>query len=119
MPKLLHIPLQQHIGAAANPVVQRRQQVAKGELHRPRPGRRLGADPCADLGRIVGLGLYPANHPSGLNVRTITLQPDGEDRWHPDIEGVADPFALAPRRSPSASPPPASSAWAGRPSRPR
>jgi Na+-translocating ferredoxin:NAD+ oxidoreductase subunit C len=47
-------------------------------------------------GRIAGLGLYPANHPSGLNVRTITLQPDGEDRWHPDIRGVDDPFALGP-----------------------
>jgi electron transport complex protein RnfC len=27
-------------------------------------------------------------------VRTVTLQPDGEDRWHPDIRGVSDPYVL-------------------------
>ena len=47
-------------------------------------------------GRIVGVGSYPAHHVSGLNVRTITLQPDGEDRWSDDIRGVEDPFALSP-----------------------
>ena len=34
--------------------------------------------------------------PPGSRRRTITLQPDGEDRWHPDIAGVSDPFALEP-----------------------
>ena len=96
MPGLLHIPLQQHIGAAANPVVQRRQQVLKGEVIAHAQGAVSAPIHAPTSGRIAGLGLYPANHPSGLNVRTITLQPDGEDRWHPEIEGVADPFALAP-----------------------
>jgi Na+-translocating ferredoxin:NAD+ oxidoreductase subunit C len=96
LPGLLHIPLQQHIGAAANPVVQRRQQVHKGEIIAMAQGAVSAPIHAPTSGRIAGLGLYPANHPSGLNVRTITLQPDGEDRWHPDIRGVDDPFALAP-----------------------
>jgi electron transport complex protein RnfC len=96
LPGLLHIPLQQHIGAAANPVVQRRQQVLKGEVIAHAQGAVSAPIHAPTSGRIAGLGLYPANHPSGLNVRTITLQPDGEDRWHPDISGVEDPFALAP-----------------------
>ncbi|WP_295884860.1 electron transport complex subunit RsxC [uncultured Thiohalocapsa sp.] len=96
LPGLLHIPLQQHIGAAANPVVQRRQQVRKGEVIAHAQGAVSAPIHAPTSGRIVGLGLYPANHPSGLNVRTITLQPDGEDRWHPDIRGVEDPFALEP-----------------------
>ncbi len=96
MPALLHIPLQQHIGAAANPVVQRRQQVLKGELIAHAQGAVSAPIHAPTSGRIAGLGLYPANHPSGLNLRTITLQPDGEDRWHPEIAGVDDPFALAP-----------------------
>jgi electron transport complex protein RnfC len=96
MPALLHIPLQQHIGAAANPVVQRRQHVLKGELIAHAQGTVSAPIHAPTSGSIAGLGLYPANHPSGLNVRTITLQPDGEDRWHPGIRGVDDPFALAP-----------------------
>jgi electron transport complex protein RnfC len=44
----------------------------------------------------MGIGSYPAHHASGLNVPTITIQPDGEDRWHPDLAGVPDPFALEP-----------------------
>ncbi|WP_462330422.1 electron transport complex subunit RsxC [Thiohalocapsa halophila] len=96
LPDLLHIPLQQHIGAAANPVVQRRQQVLKGEVIAHAQGAVSAPIHAPTSGSIAGLGLYPANHPSGLNVRTITLQPDGEDRWHPDIRGVDDPFALEP-----------------------
>jgi electron transport complex protein RnfC len=96
LPALLHIPLQQHIGAAANPAVQRRQAVLKGEVIAHAHGAVSAPIHAPTSGRIAGLGLYPANHPSGLNVRTITLQPDGEDRWHPDIRGVEDPFALAP-----------------------
>jgi electron transport complex protein RnfC len=96
LPALLHIPLQQHIGAPANPIVERRQRVLKGELIARAQGAVSAPIHAPTSGRIAGLGLYPANHPSGLSVRTITLQPDGEDRWHPDITGVADPFALAP-----------------------
>jgi len=96
MPKLLHIPLQQHIGAIANPLVQRRQYVAKGERIAQAQGAVSAPIHAPTSGRIVGLGLYPANHPSGLSVRTITLQPDGKDRWHKRIQGVADPFALEP-----------------------
>ncbi|NBC49343.1 MAG: RnfABCDGE type electron transport complex subunit C [Gammaproteobacteria bacterium] len=96
MPRLLHIPLQQHIGAIANPLVQRRQQVAKGERIAHGQGAVSAPIHAPTSGRIAGLGLYPANHPSGLSVRTITLQPDGEDRWHESIAGVPDPFALAP-----------------------
>ncbi|MCF7983139.1 MAG: electron transport complex subunit RsxC [Thiohalocapsa sp.] len=96
MPALLHIPLQQHIGAAANPVVQRREHVAKGQLIARAQGAVSAPIHAPTSGRIAGLGFYPANHPSGLSVRSITLQPDGEDRWHEDIHGVDNPFALTP-----------------------
>ncbi|MBK5967779.1 MULTISPECIES: electron transport complex subunit RsxC [Thiorhodovibrio] len=99
LPQLLHIPLQQHIGAAANPIVERRQQVAKGELIARAQGPVSAPIHAPTSGRIAGIGLYPANHPSGLSVRTISLQPDGEDRWaagSEELVGVADPFALEP-----------------------
>jgi electron transport complex protein RnfC len=96
MPALLHIPLQQHIGALATPAVRRGEQVAKGQLLAHSQGMISAPVHAPTSGRIVGIGSYPAHHASGLNVRTISLQPDGEDRWAEGIQGVPDPFALEP-----------------------
>jgi electron transport complex protein RnfC len=96
MPALLHIPLQQHIGAPAKPAVRRGQQVAKGELLALSQGAISAPVHAPTSGRVMGVGSYPAHHASGLSVRTVTLKPDGEDRWADDIQGVPDPFALEP-----------------------
>jgi Na+-translocating ferredoxin:NAD+ oxidoreductase subunit C len=96
VPPLLHIPLQQHIGALATPAVRRGQKVAKGQLLASSQGAISAPVHAPTSGRIVGIGSYPAHHASGLNVRTISLQPDGEDRWSDGIQGIDDPFALSP-----------------------
>lgn len=96
MPALLHIPLQQHIGAPAEPLVRRGQLVRKGQILARSQGMISAPVHAPTSGRIMGIGGYPAHHASGLLVRTITLQPDGYDEWDDDCEGVADPFALAP-----------------------
>ena len=97
LPALLHIPLQQHIGAPASPAVRRGQLVAKGDLLANGQGQISAPVHAPTSGRIMGVGSYPAHHASGLSVPTITLKPDGEDRWGDDIQGVSDPFALAPQ----------------------
>lgn len=96
MPKLLHIPLQQHIGAAAQPMVKRGDRVKKGQLLARSQGMISAPVHAPTSGRIMGVGGYPAHHASGLLVRTITLQPDGEDAWLDDLPAVDDPFALTP-----------------------
>ncbi|HSO83415.1 RnfABCDGE type electron transport complex subunit C, partial [Thiocapsa sp.] len=96
MPALLHIPLQQHIGAPAKPAVRRGQRVAKGELLAFSQGAISAPVHAPTSGRVMGVGSYPAHHASGLSVRTVTLMPDGEDRWSDEIQGVPDPFALSP-----------------------
>ena len=96
LPQLLHIPLQQHIGAPAEPLVRRGDVVRKGQLLARSQGMISAPVHAPTSGRIMGIGGYPAHHPSGLLVRTITLKPDGFDEWHDDCEGVDDPFALAP-----------------------
>ncbi|WP_295391977.1 electron transport complex subunit RsxC [uncultured Thiodictyon sp.] len=93
---LLHVPLQQHIGNPATPAVRRGQRVAKGELIGAAQGPMSAPVHAPTSGRIMGIGSFPAHHASGLSVRTITLQPDGEDRWLEGLEGVPDPFALTP-----------------------
>jgi electron transport complex protein RnfC len=96
LPELLHIPVQQHIGAPAKPVVQRGQQVRKGELIAHSQGAISAPIHAPTSGRIMGIGNFPANHPSGLSVRTVTLRPDGQDRWTDGLGPCADPFALEP-----------------------
>lgn len=96
LPPLLHVPLQQHIGSPAAPVVRRGQRVAKGELIAHSQGTISAPVHAPTSGRIMGIGSYPAHHASALSVPTITLQPDGEDRWHESLEGISDPFALDP-----------------------
>ncbi len=95
MPGLLHIPLQQHIGAAAKPAVKRGDLVLKGQLLANSQGMISAPVHAPTSGRIVGVGHYPAHHVSGLSVHTITLQPDGKDEWIA-LDPVADPFSLAP-----------------------
>jgi len=96
LPPLLHIPLQQHIGSPAAPLVRRGQLVAKGQLLAHSQGLISAPVHAPTSGRIVGIGNYPAHHPSGLSVRTVTLKPDGEDRWG-DRETVdTDAAALDP-----------------------
>ncbi len=95
MPPLLHIPLQQHIGAAAEPLVRRGDMVKKGQRLARNQGAISAPVHAPTSGRIMGVGGYPAHHPSGLSVRTITLKPDGEDEWTDQLDPVHAPFSLS------------------------
>jgi electron transport complex protein RnfC len=93
---LLHVPLHQHIGAPALPAVRRGERVLKGQLIGHSQGSISAPVHAPTSGRVLGVGNYPAHHPSGIPVRTISLQPDGEERWLPPEYPPGDPFAMAP-----------------------
>lgn len=95
LPERLFVSLQQHIGAPASPVVKVGDRVLKGQLIAASQGAISAPLHAPTSGRIVAIGDYPAPHPSGLPVPTITLEADGEDRWL-DAAPPADPFALSP-----------------------
>jgi H+/Na+-translocating ferredoxin:NAD+ oxidoreductase subunit C len=95
LPSLLHIPLQQHIGAAAQPLVKRGDIVKKGQLLARNQGIISAPVHAPTSGRIMGVGGYPAHHASGLLVRTITLKPDGKDQWTDTLSAIDDPFKLS------------------------
>jgi electron transport complex protein RnfC len=95
LPKKLFVPLQQHIGAPATPVVNVGDRVLKGQLIAAAQGAVSSAIHAPTSGSIVALGDHVAPHPSGLPVPTITLESDGEDKWVA-TENIADPFTLAP-----------------------
>jgi electron transport complex protein RnfC len=96
LPEVLHIPVQQHLGAPAQTVVEVGQALRKGDLIARAQGAVSAPIHAPTSGQVLAIGDYPANHPSGLPVRTVSLRPDGKDRWRDDLQPCADPFALAP-----------------------
>jgi len=96
LPTHLYVPLQQHIGAPARPVVLVGQQVLKGQLIAEAQGATSAAIHAPSSGTVTAVGEITAPHASGLPVPGITIECDGEDRWIEAADLPADPFALEP-----------------------
>lgn len=94
-PARLHLPLQQHVGGAARPVVLVGQKVLKGQLLAQSQGNISAPIHAPVSGTVTAIGEVTAPHPSGLGLAAITVEADGADRWI-ETDPVADPFALAP-----------------------
>ncbi|TXH74935.1 electron transport complex subunit RsxC [Thiobacillus sp.] len=95
LPPRLYVPLQQHVGAPAKPVVQVGDTVLAGQLIGAGQGNISAPVHAPTSGRVVAIGDHPAPHPSGLSAATMTIVPDGEARWF-EHDVPADPFALTP-----------------------
>ncbi|MCE1171189.1 MAG: electron transport complex subunit RsxC [Azovibrio sp.] len=80
-PPRVHLPLAQHVGAPARPVVLVGQQVRKGELIAAAQGRISAPVHASVSGTIVRIGEIPAPHMSGLPVQAISIVPDDEQQW--------------------------------------
>lgn len=92
----LYIPLQQHIGAPAAPVVKRGDKVLKGQLLANSQGMISAPVHAPTSGKVIAISKYPVLHASGLPVRTIIIEPDGEDRLADLSIPEQDPFSLDP-----------------------
>ncbi len=94
-PERLYIPLQQHIGAPAAAEVETGDRVGKGQLLARSQGMISAPVHAPVSGRVVAIEELPAPHPSGLPVRTIVLENDGEERWAEPEQITEDPFQLS------------------------
>ena len=94
-PAKVYMPLQQHVGGAARPIVLVGQKVLKGQLLAEASGNISAPIHAPVSGTVSAIGEVTAPHASGLGFTAITITNDFEDRW---IEStpVADPFALTP-----------------------
>lgn len=95
LPERLFVPLQQHVGAPARPVVRVGETVRKGQLLAAGQGNISAPVHAPTSGRVTAIGDHTAPHPSGLPAPAITLEPDGEERWI-EAEVPADPYSLSP-----------------------
>ena len=95
VPEFLYVPMQQHVGGPARPVVLVGQRVLKGELVAEAQGNVSAPVHAPTSGRITAIGEITAPHPSGLSQLAVTIAADGADTWCARVP-VSDPFALAP-----------------------
>ncbi|MBC9073010.1 electron transport complex subunit RsxC [Thauera sp. CAU 1555] len=94
LPPLLTLPLTQHIGAPARPLVSAGERVLRGQLIAEAAGPVSAPLHAPTSGTILGIGEVQVPHPSGLTGPAILLESDGLD------EAVAftgaNPFTLEP-----------------------
>jgi Na+-translocating ferredoxin:NAD+ oxidoreductase subunit C len=95
LPKKLYIPLQQHVGKPAEPLIRVGEKVLKGQLLAYSQGMISAPVHAPSSGVILDVNDYPAPHPSALPIRMIVLETDGKDKWI-STEVPIDPFQLAP-----------------------
>ncbi|MBV1788504.1 electron transport complex subunit RsxC [Marinobacterium sp. D7] len=96
IPPRLHLPLRQHAGKPAEPVVKVGDRVKKGQLI----ATSTGEDVCASLhaptsGTVTAIGEVVAPHPSQLTTTAITIESDGLDESLQPGEQL-DPMSLTP-----------------------
>ncbi len=81
IPGQLVLPLQQHIGEPAEPVVAVGDYVLKGQKIAD-VSHGMGVPVHASTsGVIESVGDHPVPHPSGMTDKCIVLKPDGKDEW--------------------------------------
>ncbi len=81
MPKKLYLPVQQHVGKPAEPIVKVGERVLKGQLLAYSQGAISAPIHAPTSGTICDVKDFPAPHPSALPVRTVVLESDGLDEW--------------------------------------
>ncbi len=93
LPNKLYIPVQQHVGKPAEPVVKVGDKVLKGQLLAYSQGTISAPIHAPSSGTVIDVMECPAPHPSALPIRTIIIETDGLDQWRSTII-PDDPFAL-------------------------
>jgi len=81
LPPELVLPLSQHSGAPAEPVVAVGAAVLKGEMIARASGALSAALHAPTSGRIVAIEARAIPHPSGMDAPCMVLRPDGAERW--------------------------------------
>lgn len=91
--KKLYVPVQQHVGKPAEPLVKVGDAVLKGQLLAHSQGSVSAPVHAPSSGIVIDVMDYPAPHPSALPIRTIVIETDGLDRWT-ELYPPVDPFQL-------------------------
>ncbi len=81
LPKHLILPLQQHIGEPAEPIVKAGDKVLKGQLIAHATGYVSVPVHAPSSGTVVEISEQAVPHPSGMSAPCIVIETDGHDEW--------------------------------------
>ncbi|MCU7906086.1 MAG: electron transport complex subunit RsxC [Candidatus Thiodiazotropha sp. (ex Epidulcina cf. delphinae)] len=90
LPSRLILPLQQHIGAAAQPMVGVGERVLKGAMIADSAAPVTAPLHAPTSGAVVEIGEHPIPHPSGLSDLCIVIEPDGLEEWAALPQPISD-----------------------------
>jgi len=89
LPETIILPLSQHIGAPAKPLVKVGDQVLTGQPVAEAAGAISAAVHASTSGTVVAIEERPIIHASGMRAPCIEIEPDGRDQWVP-LQGCED-----------------------------
>lgn len=92
----LVLPLKQHIGAGARPVVAVGERVLRNQPLTKADGFVSAPIHAPTSGIIVAIEEHPVPHPSGLSAPCVVLEPDGRDEAMQAFEPWPNYAAIAP-----------------------
>lgn len=81
LPKRLIVPLRQHVGAIAKPLVKTGDPVLKGQRIGQPDGYVSAAVHAPTSGVVIAVDQQPVPHPSGMTDWCVSIEVDGEERW--------------------------------------
>ena len=81
LPKILTLPLKQHIGYAAEPCVKVGDAVLKGQIIAEAKDYISTPIHAPSSGKIIAIEKHRIPHPSGISTDCIVLETDGKEQW--------------------------------------
>lgn len=97
IPPQLVIPLAQHVGTPADPIVQVGQHVKRGEDIGRAHGYISLPVHASSSGTVTAIEERPVAHPSGIPARCVVIDTDGEDAAaEPEWATIAEPETAEP-----------------------
>ena len=81
VPTRIVLPLQQHIGLPADPVVNVGERVLKGQKVAEAVGRISANIHASISGTVVAIEPHPVPHMSGMDAGCMIIESDGQDEW--------------------------------------
>ncbi|WP_281547316.1 electron transport complex subunit RsxC [Pseudoalteromonas sp. PAR1] len=94
LPDKLVVSLKQHIGANGKLIVEKGQQVLKGQALTKPSGNWSVPVHAPTSGLISDICPMPSAHPSALPELSVIIEPDGEDKWC-ELHPVSDAKTLS------------------------
>lgn len=93
-PEKAFIPLHQHFGSPAEPLVKKGDEVYLGQIIGEAKDLFSASVHASVSGKVLAVDGY--NHPLGKPILSVTIANDGQDRLFPDLQETKDAFSLNP-----------------------